>query len=126
MITKILKNISLSILIASFAFIATSFGFRASRVDAANYFGGMKIMSLMCTCSGNQLIYIQNYSSNGGGMLALIYDGSGRLFSNNNIYGTYLLGSYSSGGECQMISYPECYTINSDGKFDSNPGTGTS
>lgn len=120
-----IKNISLSLLVAVFAFISTVFGFRPARVDAANYFGGMKTMTLMCTCSGNQLIYINNYA--GGGSLALLYNGSGRLFANNNIYGTYLLGSYSSGGgECKMISYPECYSVSSDGTFDSNPGTGTS
>ena len=118
-----LKNISISILISSFAFIVTVSGFRVTRADAS-YFGGMKVMSLVCTCSGNQLIYINDYT--GGGSLALIYDGSARLYSNSNIYGTYLLGSYSSGGECQMIAYPDCYTITSDGSFDSNPGTGTS
>ncbi len=124
-IHNLIKNTLLTSLILSFAFTATFFGFRPSRVDAANYFGGMKTMTLICTCSGNQLIYINNYA--GGGSLALLYNGSGRLFSNNNIYGTYLLGSYSSGGgECKMISYPECYSVSSDGSFDSNPGTGTS
>lgn len=119
------KNLTLSILIVSFAFLSVSIGFGKSRVMAAQYFGGMKTMTLTCTCSGNTLIYINDYA--GGGSLALLYNGSGRLFSNNNIYGTYLLGSYSSGGgECKMIAYPECYSVSSDGSFDSNPGTGTS
>lgn len=110
---------------AAFAFTATMFGFRASRVDAANYFGGMKTGTFMCTCSGNQLIYINNYA--GGGMLTLLYDGSARLFANNNIYGTYLLGSYSSGGgQCTYYVGEDCVEMSSDGKFDSNPGTGTS
>ena len=119
-----IKNISLSVLMASFAFISVSFGFRPSRVDAANYFGGMKTMTFQCTCSGNQLIYIQDYASNG--VLALLYDGSARLFSNNNIYGTYLLGSYSGGGQCTYYVGEDCVEMSSDGKFDSNPGTGTS
>ncbi len=109
---------------ASFAFISVAFGFRPSRVDAANYFGGMKTMTFMCTCTGNQLIYINDYA--GGGSLALIYDGSARLFSNNNIYGTYLLGSYSSGGQCEYLVGEDCVEMSSDGSFDSNPGTGTS
>jgi hypothetical protein len=58
--------------------------------------------------------------------LALVYDGSSKLYSNNNIYGTYLLGSYSNGGQCQYYVVEDCVDMNSDGKFDSNPGTGTS
>lgn len=108
----------------SFAFIATVFGFRPSKAQAGNYFGGMKTMTFMCTCTGNQLIYINNYA--GGGTLALVYDGSARLFQNNNIYGTYLLGSYSSGGSCQYYVGEDCVDMDSDGSFDSNPGTGTS
>ena len=121
----ITKNLSLLVLTAIFTVTMTMFGFYPTRAEAGNYFGGMKTMSLVCTCSGNMLIYINDYA--GGGSLALIYNGSARLFSNNNIFGTYLLGSYSPGsGQCQMISYPKCIDINSDGAFDSNPGTGTS
>ncbi len=99
--------------------------FRVSQLDASGqYFGGMRVMALTCTCSANTLIYINNYM--GGGTLALVYNGSGRLFSNNNIYGTYLLGSYSSGGNCQIYVGEDCIEVNSDGSFDSNPGTGTS
>lgn len=120
---KKIKNISISVLLASFAFIMTVSGFRATKADAS-YFGGMKTMTFMCTCTGNQLIYIQDYA--GSGVLALVYDGSARLYSNNNIYGTYLLGSYSSGGNCQYLVGEECVEMKSDGSFDSNPGTGTS
>jgi hypothetical protein len=122
--TLSIKNIILSTLIFSFAFISTIFGFRPSRAEAGNYFGGMKTATFMCTCTGNQLIYIQDYASNG--VLALLYDGSARLYSNNNIYGTYLLGSYSSGGQCEYLVGEDCVEMSSDGKFDSNPGTGTS
>ncbi|MEK7106245.1 MAG: hypothetical protein AAB895_02725 [Patescibacteria group bacterium] len=120
---KKIKNISISVLLASFAFIMTVSGFRATKADAS-YFGGMKTMTFMCTCTGNQLIYIQDYACSG--VLALVYDGSARLYSNNNIYGTYLLGSYSSGGNCQYLVGEECVEMKSDGSFDSNPGTGTS
>lgn len=120
---KTTKNILISFLLTSFAFIVTISGFRATRADAS-YFGGMKTMTFMCTCTGNQLIYINDYA--GGGSLALIYDGSARLFSNNNIYGTYLLGSYSGGGQCEYYVGEDCVEMSSDGSFDSNPGTGTS
>jgi hypothetical protein len=120
----IIKNISITVFIFGFGFIATIFGFRPSRADAANYFGGMKTGTFTCTCTANQLIYIQDYATNS--VLALVYDGSAKLYSNNNIYGTYLLGSYSSGGQCQYYVEADCVDMNSDGKFDSNPGTGTS
>lgn len=120
---KIIRNTIISILLPSFAFIVTISGFRATRADAS-YFGGMKTGTFMCTCTGNQLIYINDYA--GGGSLALVYDGSARLFQNNNIYGTYLLGSYSSGGNCQYYVGEDCVDMSSDGSFDSNPGTGTS
>ncbi len=104
--------------------LGSVFGFYPRNVFAGNYFGGMRTSALSCTCSGNMLIYINTYG-NGGGVLALTYDGSGRLFSNNNIYGTYLLGSYTPGGNCLMTGDP-CTTVTSDGRFDSMPGTGTS
>ncbi len=116
------KKITLAILVIVMTSVVVLTVPRTVRA-AGLYFGGMHTVSLTCTCSGNTLMYINNYA---GGSLALIYDGSGRLYANNNIYGTYLLGSYSPGGQCQMIAYPDCITIQSDGKFDSNPGTGTS
>ncbi|MBP6905029.1 MAG: hypothetical protein KBB91_03190, partial [Candidatus Pacebacteria bacterium] len=60
------------------------------------------------------------------GVLALVYNGSGRMYSNNNIYGTYLMGSYSSGGQCTYYVGEDCVEMSSDGAFDSNPGTGSS
>jgi hypothetical protein len=98
---------------------------RIPRAHAANYFGGMRTAYLTCTCSGNTLIYINNYAS-GGGSLALVYDGSARLYSHNSIFGTYLLGSYSPGGSCRIGEEPYCEDMDVDGSFDSNPGTGTS
>lgn len=95
-----------------------------AQAKAVSYFGGMRLMTLSCTCTNNQLIYIRNYAK--GGVLALVYDGTSKLYSNSNIYGTYLLGSYGPGGECQVGAVPDCVTIQSDGKFNSSPGTGTS
>lgn len=106
--------------------IAVLFGVigRISNAHAAQFFGGMRTAYLTCTCSGNTVIYINNYA--GGGSLALVYDGSAKLFSSNNIFGTYLMGSYSPGGSCRVGVEPYCDDVNVDGSFDSNPGTGTS
>lgn len=121
-----IKNIFLTALMTSFAFlIVFSFSkpYEATAIGS-QYFGGMKTATFQCTCSGNQLIYVQDYASNK--VLALVYDKSVKLFSNNNIYGTYLLGSYSSGGQCKYQAGEECVEMKSDGKLNSNPGTGTS
>lgn len=120
----ILKKSIIIVLIAAFGAVVSSMTIRPEQVRAATYFGGMKTAMLSCTCSGNTLIYINNYAT--GSQLALIYDGSGRLFSNNNIFGTYLLGSYSPGGSCRVGAEPYCDTVNADGRFNSMPGTGTS
>lgn len=117
------KNIVLLLGAVLFA-IGSLMAISSKEVRAATYFGGMRTAMLSCTCSGNTLIYINNYA--GGGQLALIYDGSGRLFANNNVFGTYLLGSYSPGGSCRVGAEPYCEDVNVDGRFDSNPGTGTS
>src|SRR3990172_7768667 len=58
-------------------------------------YGGMRSYTLTCTCSGNSLLYIMDYRTNS--ILTLIYQaGASILYSNYNIYGTYLLGTYSS------------------------------
>lgn len=78
-------------------------------------FGGLKTGTLTCTCSGNTLLYINDYKS--GGSLSLVYQAGGsKLYSNNNVMGQYLLGEYQPGsGECLMESGPDCTTISSDG-----------
>lgn len=117
------KNMVLLLVVALFV-VVSLMTISSKEVRAATYFGGMRTAMLSCTCSGNMVIYVNNYAS--GGQLALVYDGSGRLFANNNIFGTYLLGSYSPGGSCRIGVEPYCEDVNVDGRFDSNPGTGTS
>lgn len=114
-------------ILAIFVAMTAVFGVigRITQAHAANYFGGMRTAYLTCTCSGNTLIYVNNYVS-GGGSLALVYDGSAKLYSHNSIFGTYLLGSYTSGGICRVGQEPYCDDMDVDGSFDSNPGTGTS
>ncbi len=117
------KNIIL-LAFAALCAVVSLMTMQPEQVRAATYFGGMRTAMLSCTCSGNTVIYVNNYAT--GSQLALIYDGSGRIFANNNIFGTYLLGSYTTGGSCRVGVEPYCESVNVDGRFDSNPGTGTS
>ena len=90
-------------------------------------FGGMHLIAIQCTCGSDSLHYIQDYKSNR--LWALLSSpGRGRLFSNNNLYGTYQLGTYESGGQsCKIEAGEDCVDINSDGNYPgSQPGVGTS
>ena len=121
-----MKHLSSQLLLGLTMIVATTFGLYPKSVFAyGQYFGGMKTATFTCSCSGNTLIYISNYAGKGGS-LALVYDGSAKLYNNHNIYGTYLMGSYSPGGQCTYYVGEDCVEMQSDGRFDSNPGTGTS
>lgn len=89
-------------------------------------YGGMRSYTLTCTCSGNSLLYIMDYRTNS--ILTLIYQaGASILYSNYNIYGTYLLGTYSStANSCKVYVGEDCVDISSEGQMGSQPGTGTS
>jgi len=92
---------------------------------AGKYFGGRYSGQFNCSCSGSTLIYIQDYKSNS--QLKLIYQaGAAKLYSNNNVFGTYSLGSYSTGGSCMYIVGNSCQEMQSDGMMNSQPGVGTS
>ena len=88
-------------------------------------YGGMRIFTLICTCSANTLLYIMDYATNQ--LLALIYQpGVSMLYSYYDIYGTYFLGSYRGGGQCRIYAGKGCVTIPSRGTLGNMPGTGTS
>jgi len=89
------------------------------------YYGGMRTAVIPCACSGNSAIILLDYSTNAP--LTLVYqEGVSKLFLNQNIYGTYLLGSYTpGGGSCWMAGSP-CWMYPTDGIMDSAPGAGTS
>lgn len=88
-------------------------------------YGGLRIFNLICTCSANALIYVMDYATNIP--LALIYQpGASILYSYYDIYGTYLLGSYSQGSQCSIYVGKSCAQIQSQGMLGSQPGTGTS
>ena len=88
-------------------------------------FGGMYVMTIQCTCGDESLNYIMDYASMG--VKALLYvPGESILWMNFNTYGTYQMGSYSFGGDCEIESGPDCTSINADGTYGMDPGTGTS
>ena len=97
-----------------------------AQVGGETPYGGQNIFELTCTCSANTLVSLYDYTSSS--LLRLVYQpGVSRLYDNQNIYGSYLLGSYQKGaGMCRMVVGPTCVAISSDGQMGSAPGSGTS
>lgn len=89
------------------------------------YFGGNQVSVVPCTCSGGTTINLLDYGTNT--IIPLIYQpGVSKLYLNQNIYGTFLLGSYTpGGGSCWMAGSP-CWIYPTGGIMNSAPGTGTS
>ncbi len=90
-------------------------------------YGGQRVYTMTCTCSGNALVYIYDYRTKS--IIELIYqEGASILYRNFNIYGaTYLLGTYrTGGGTCKIYVGEDCVDLNSTGTMGSAPGTGTS
>jgi|GEM_PF-2046993 len=98
---------------------------RAQTAGEISY-GGMRVFTEVCTCSGNLLEFILDYKTNS--LLTLVYQpGGSRLFQNNNPYGAYLLGSYMPGaGVCSLYVGTSCIQQQSTGMMGNIPGTGTS
>lgn len=96
--------------------------------SAANTpFGGRITQTIICTCSANTLVYVQDVTK---GVLPLIYQpGVTKLYSNYNVFttGANLLGTYTPGaGICLIYSGDSCNTLNSTGMMNFTPGVGTS
>ena len=90
-------------------------------------YGGQRVYTLTCDCSGNALLYILDYRTNS--VLTLLYqEGASVLYQYYNVYSsTYLLGTYSStGNTCQIYVGEDCVVISNEGQLGSQPGTGTS
>ena len=88
--------------------------------------GGMHLLTLTCTCSGNEIVYIYDYRTLLP--LALVYQPlMSVLYQYYNIFATYYVGTYGiTLYQCEFIAYPKCITWSDDGQFGSMPGTGTS
>jgi len=88
-------------------------------------YGGMRTLTIECTCTNNELLTIQDYRTKS--VLNLVYQpGASILYSNYNIYGIYLLGTYGSGGQCKIYVGKSCVKLESDGQLGNQPGSGTS
>lgn len=89
-------------------------------------FGGLNAFQFSCTCSSNVLLFISDYATNK--TLRLVYQpGLSKLYLNFNIFGQYLLGSYTPrAGQCTFYVGTKCVNISADGMHGFLPGTGTS
>lgn len=94
-------------------------------------FGGRKIITIPCTCSGNALIYVNDFRTHL--ILPLLYQpGLSKLFLWYNVFGTHLLGTYTVPlSQCLIYSGTGCIVIPAFGMLGgpltgSGPGTGTS
>ncbi|MDO8467119.1 MAG: hypothetical protein Q7S83_03190 [bacterium] len=99
----------------------------AQTASSETPYGGQRVYTLTCDCSGNALLYIMDYRTNT--ILTLLYqEGASILYSYYNVYtSTYLLGTYSStGNSCKIYVGEDCVDISNEGQLGSQPGTGTS
>lgn len=128
-ITESLVIISCAALMASALLFLTVFQSHSVKAQATTGeipYGGQRVYTLTCDCSGNLLLYIYDYRTKS--LLTLLYQyGASILYSYYNVYGTYLLGTYtSSGNTCQIYVGEGCVVISSQGQLGNRPGTGTS
>jgi hypothetical protein len=95
-------------------------------VTGSTPYGGQRFVTITCDCSGNFWILLLDYKT--PSILALLYQpGISKLYEYYNVwFATYLLGTYQSGGTCQIVIGTGCAEITSQGMLDSSPGTGTS
>lgn len=86
-------------------------------------FGGIRLFTLKCNCSDNELIYTSDFLKLQ--TLPLIYQpGTSFPWPFFNPFATYFLGSYIPGaGQCRVHAGLYCRTIPSAGMLGSNPGT---
>lgn len=93
-------------------------------------FGGMRVLTIPCTCGSpaRYLLTINDYTS--GRVLKLSYVPSiSILYSSFNILSaTYLLGTYNPTvrNMCWIIVSGDCEVVRDDGMLGSMPGTGFS
>lgn len=89
-------------------------------------FGGHEIVDLVCGCTGNVTVWVQDYATDR--ILGLVYQpGVSILYEFHNIFARYLLGSYiPGGGACEIYVGVACVDIHTDGMLGQKPGTGTS
>lgn len=114
--------------------VVALFGFyRPQQVEAqvGITFGGLRTFTLPCTCSGNALLYIYDFKTKIP-LILLYQPGLSKLFQWYNIFGTYMLGTYTAPiSQCFITTSTGCAFVPSFGMLGgpltgSGPGTGTS
>ena len=100
----------------------------AATTAANTPFGGTVLSTVVCTCTANTLVYVQDLRTSS--MLSLIYQpGATTLYEYYNVFssGASILGTYTPGaGQCQIYSGNSCTSLSSTGMMNSTPGVGTS
>lgn len=91
------------------------FGFFISTVSVAYgaslpWFGGRIVSNIDCSCSFGQQITITGYPATFSGTYLYVPGETQVKGKGNVISGKFILGKYSSGGECLLIGEP-CYSI---------------
>ena len=126
-----MKEISKKIIIVT-VIIVMIFGFHVpNKADATGgiSYGGLKTLTLPCTCSGNAVIYLLDFKTKLP--LVLLYQpGVSWLYQWYNIFGTYMLGTYTVPvSQCWIQTGTTCTLIPTiimlGGKIIGGPGTGT-
>ncbi len=127
---KFIKIISVSV-ISSFLFFGVTT--KISAVVTELYTGGLRLVTIQCTCSSASMVLVYDYYLKT--VLNLVYlPGFSRLFLNNNIYSsTNILGSYDpsiGAGICLFTAGTTCVDASvvglpAYGTLDFFPGTGT-
>ncbi len=90
-------------------------------------FGGFLKKSYFCSCSGNFLLTIKNLVTPTGNIELLYQPGYSSLKMFYNFYtpGVAMLGTYTSGGKCEVYVGESCETKgNPKGTITSRPLTG--
>lgn len=94
-----------------------------------NPFGGPILWTTACSCTGGWYILMYDYKTTTP--LALVFQfGLSRLNANYNIFssGVNTVGSYQTGGECEIYVGESCMSLPVDGMITTQlgPGIGTS
>jgi hypothetical protein len=96
-------------------------------IRAETSFGGQKLITINCTCSGaNTMLYIYDYKTST--LLTLLYSfGNSRLYETYNLYGQYFLGTYTTAtDQCLIYAGTSCVSLNANYQIGNLPGSGTS
>lgn len=89
-------------------------------------FGGIITGLIPCTCSNNYLIYVVDLVSKSVKSI-LVWPPYSKLYLFYTFNpGQWVLGTYTAGPVCEVVTTYGCDTIPTDGAINSGPGAGSS